>query len=148
MGGWINSHVRPRRTGILGSGSPQVKPSLTLFMRRPNVKRFCPYKAAEIGSSTYPSTWGGWKEQLTGATKSLPALMLYIMYNMVQRLPAGIRRHLSRGLAEGELHMQHIRRSGHGSSQESSVGGESLASFNTMSLLCPPMCKCGPGLTL
>jgi len=60
--------------------------------------------------------------------------MLYIMYNMVQRLPAGIRRDLSGELREGGLHMQHIRRSGHGSSQESSVGGEPLASFNTMSL--------------
>ena len=53
--------------------------------------------------------------------ESAPILMLYIMYNMVQRLPAGIRRHLSGDFVGAELHMQHIRRSGHGSSTESSV---------------------------
>jgi len=34
------------------------------------------------------------------------------MYNMAQRLPPGIRRHLSGDLEGAGLHMQHIRRSG------------------------------------
>ena len=38
--------------------------------------------------------------------------MLYIMYNIAQRPPAGIQRHLSGDLEEAGLHMQHIRRSG------------------------------------
>src|SRR5680860_1683703 len=58
---------------------------------------------------------------LSCCPESAPILMLYIMYNMVQRLPAGIRRHLSGDFVGAELHMQHIRRSGHGSSTESSV---------------------------
>src|SRR5680860_1043327 len=66
--------------------------------------------------------------------ESAPILMLYIMYNMAQRLPAGIRRDLSGDLGKAGLHMQHIRRAGHGANPKSSVRGEPLASFNTMSL--------------